>query len=291
MEPYKENQIRKDSLFPVDIFIQDNQKNHVIVQPHWHDCLEILYILEGTAHQQVNDKFFEVRKFDLVILHEGDVHATFFNRDDDTKILVLKFLPKIIDSNLHGIFESKYISAFLNNQVNHICHLADTHKNASVIYGLMMGLYEEFITKEAGYEIFIKGYIFQLIASLIRSDVLKVYGNLYKENDLVRLDKLIKHIENHYNEGIDLEEASKILNLSYSYLSRYFKKITGRTFKEYVDFVKICEVEKMILSKNISISQAAYEAGFCNVSSFNRVFKRVRGYTPGEIKRSKTTNN
>ena len=47
-------------------------------------------------------------------------------------------------------------------------------------------------------------------------------------------------------------------------------------------------MEKLLLSKSMNVSEAAYEAGFCNVSSFNRVYKRVRGYTPNEIKKTKT---
>jgi YesN/AraC family two-component response regulator len=105
------------------------------------------------------------------------------------------------------------------------------------------------------------------------------------------LNQLLKYIEEHYKERIDLEEAAKMLNMSYFYLSRYFKKMTGRNFKEYLDFVRVCEAEKLIVTKDVNISQVAYEIGFCNVSSFNRVFKRVRGYAPREIKRTKSAKN
>ena len=91
----------------------------------------------------------------------------------------------------------------------------------------------EFIKKEPGYEIFIKGYIYQLIASLIRSGI---YTPLSKEADLLALDQLFKYIELNYSRSIKLEEAAKMYNFSYSYFSKYFKKVTGRTFKEYVDF-------------------------------------------------------
>jgi len=46
--------------------------------------------------------------------------------------------------------------------------------------------------------------------------------------------------------------------------------------------------EKLILSKDVNISETAYEVGFYNVSSFNRVFKRIRKYPPGDIKKSRT---
>jgi AraC-like DNA-binding protein len=291
MEPYKEDLIHHNLPFPVDIFINDNLIENISANPHWHECYEILYMLEGAAEQQINNKFFKAQKHDLIILNEGDIHSTYCGQEENTKILVIKFMPEIVDSSYGKIFESKYILSFLNYKIDNIHHLTDMSKNSVKIYNLMMGLYEEFAKKDTGYEIYIKGYIYQLIACLIRDGIIKAYNQVTKENELMKLDVLFKYIEENYNSKINLKKAAAMLNLSDSYFSRYFKKITGRTFKEYIDFVKICEVEKLILSTNMNISQAAYEAGFCNVSSFNRVFKRVKGYPPGDIKKSRTAKN
>ncbi len=288
MRPFKEELINREQEFPVDIFIRDSRKENIMADPHWHDCYEILYILSGTAEQQINNRYFKAKKNDLVILNEGDIHSTYCDPEEETRILVIKFLPEIVDSVHPKSFESKYILSFLNYRSESICHLTDTAINSAVVYRLMMGLYQEFEEKRTGYEIYIKGYIYQLIASLIRNGIIGNYGSAAGDDGIIKLDVLFKYIEKNYNTEINLQKAADILNLSYSYFSRYFKKITGRTFKEYIDFVRICEVEKLILSGNANISQAAYEAGFCNVSSFNRVFKRVRGYPPGNIKKTKT---
>jgi len=288
MEPYKEDLIHHNSPFPVDVFISDNLIKNISANPHWHECCEILYILEGTAEQQINNKLFKAQKYDLIILNEGDIHSTYCGQGENTKILVIKFMPEFVDSSYGKIFESKYILSFLNYKSDNVHHLTDMPKKLVKIYNLMMGLYDEFTNKDMGYEIYIKGYIYQLIACLFRDGIIKAYNQVTKENEMMKLDVLFKYIEEHYNTKINLKKAASMLNFSDSYFSRYFKRITGRTFKEYIDFVKTCEVEKLILSTNMNISQAAYEAGFCNVSSFNRVFKRVKGYPPGDIKKSKT---
>ena len=59
---YKEELLRQSSLFPVEIFISDNLIETVQVNSHWHECIEILFILEGTAEQQVKDRYFHVVK-------------------------------------------------------------------------------------------------------------------------------------------------------------------------------------------------------------------------------------
>lgn len=291
MEPYKENLITHSQYFPVDVFIQDNLKSHVVANLHWHDCFEILYMLEGSARLQINENHFLVEKHDLIILNEGDIHSAYCVKGEDVRILVIKFMPEIIERSSAVLFESKYIIPFLRYRNGKIFHLGDQKMHSS-LKNLMMGIYEEFEKKDTGYEIYIKGYIFQMIADLTRKGIISVYNPDIKENDIIiKIDTLLKYIESNYNTKIDLKTAAKMMNFSSSYFSRYFKSITGRTFKEYINFVKVSEAEKLIISTDMNISQAAYEAGFSNVSSFNRVFKNIRGYSPGNLKKSKTAKN
>lgn len=64
MKPFKEELINRNLEFPVDIFIRDNSKEKVTADPHWHDCYEILYILQGSAEQQINNRNFKALKTD-----------------------------------------------------------------------------------------------------------------------------------------------------------------------------------------------------------------------------------
>lgn len=288
MNSYKEEILSHDEAFPVEVFISDNQKDTIYVEPHFHECVEILFMLEGNANQQVNNHSISLEKHDMLILNEGDIHSTYCEPFIDTKILVIKFMPEIINSSGTRNFESKYIYAFMYNKSNRAYHLADILRNSGDIYTTMMELLTEYTEKKPGYEIYIKGYLYQIIGGLIRNQVITSHDSAKSVGDIKKIDTVLKYIEKHYYNKIDLKTAAKLLNLSESYFCRYFKRMTGRTFKDYINFVRICEVEKLILSRDINISEAAYEVGFCNVSSFNRVFKRIRKYPPGDIKKSIT---
>ena len=130
MRPYKEELIKREQEFPVDIFIRDSRIEKIYSDPHWHDCYEILYILEGSAQQQINNKNFKAMKNDLIILNEGDIHSTYCDPLENTRILVVKFLTDVVDSLYPRYFESKYIVSFLNYRSENIYHLADTSVNS-----------------------------------------------------------------------------------------------------------------------------------------------------------------
>lgn len=288
MEAYKEDLITINDPFPVEVFIQNNEKAPIIVEPHWHDCIEVLYILEGQARQQVNEQTFYVEAGDVLVISKGDIHGTWCERNDVCKILVLKFLPDVIKSS--SIYDSKYIHAFLQNKKSGMHYLKKDAFKKSNIRECFMGVLREYENKELAHEIFIKGYIHQIIAILIRNGTLTIYPQLPQEDELQLINPLIVYIERHYDECITLQQAANMVNMSYYHFSRYFKKVTGRNFKEYVDFVRVSEAERRLISSNKLISEIAYEVGYNNLSSFNRVYKRIRGYPPSKLNRAKTDN-
>lgn len=86
------------------------------------------------------------------------------------------------------------------------------------------------------------------------------------------------------NEQMTLGEIGELLNLNESYFCRLFKKATGSTFTEYLNFVRICKAEHMI-KNGASISESAYGVGFSSLSYFNRVFKKYKFCSPSDYKK------
>ena len=96
-----------------------------------------------------------------------------------------------------------------------------------------------------------------------------------------------EYIKQHFREKISVAEIGRSVHLSGSYLSHIFSETFGRTITEYLTNVRV-EYAKTLLSKpEMSISEAAYESGFEDVSYFSRVFKKTEGITPRDYKKKK----
>jgi YesN/AraC family two-component response regulator len=62
---------------------------------------------------------------------------------------------------------------------------------------------------------------------------------------------------------------------------RYFKKHTLKTYVTFLNEVRINEACKKIVSENFdSLASVAYQTGFTNAVTFNRVFKKITGQPP-----------
>jgi len=279
---YKEEIDFNGSVIPFSIVINENIEEEVEIGEHWHDWYQILYLLDGHATLSIADETSQLKKDDLVILSRGDIHSFATNPLLKTSYIVIMFHPSLLEQVGTQIFESKYIHTFLDSFKSLIYSVDEGNLYYTPLRQLIFALYREYDQKEVGHELYIKGYIYQLIAVFMRCDLFSV---TYKKNTtLKKVDDLLKYIEENYKDNLDLKQISKLLNLSYSYCSKYFKEVTGKTFKSYLDFVRISEAEKLILLLDYTVTEAAYEVGYSSVSSFNRTFKRVKGYVPSRLK-------
>lgn len=102
-----------------------------------------------------------------------------------------------------------------------------------------------------------------------------------------RLNDVFNFVLNNYKNEITLSGISEIANLSEPAFCRYFKKRTRKTFFDFLNELRISEACKLLLNKDLSISEAAFEVGFNNISNFNRKFKSIIGLTPTEYSKRK----
>ena len=89
-----------------------------------------------------------------------------------------------------------------------------------------------------------------------------------------------------YNNDISALDCAKAVNISYSYFSRTFQKITGKQFRRYLNEIRINHAEKLMMLTNRSITEIAMECGFNDVSYFISQYKSLRGVTPNKFRKS-----
>ena len=88
-----------------------------------------------------------------------------------------------------------------------------------------------------------------------------------------------------FTQKISLNDVSEVAAMTPSAFSRHFKRHANKTFSNFLSQIRIGYACKLILEKDLSISQACFESGFQTLSNFNRQFKEITGYNPLKYKR------
>ena len=93
------------------------------------------------------------------------------------------------------------------------------------------------------------------------------------------------YVQQHLSDEINMALVANMLNLSYSYFSKLFKKETGQTFTQYIVDVKMQAAASMLLAGKRT-SEIAAELGYLAPQNFNRAFLNYWRCTPGEYRKA-----
>lgn len=103
-----------------------------------------------------------------------------------------------------------------------------------------------------------------------------------KNNDLLSL--ITKFIDDNIDKNISLLQLADEMKLSYTYMSKYFKRKMNMSFVEYVQIKKIRAAQTLLQNTDLNIVDIAEKMGFNTANTFFRTFKKVTGVTPNEYR-------
>lgn len=97
-------------------------------------------------------------------------------------------------------------------------------------------------------------------------------------------DKLVRMIQERYDQEITLEACAKELMYHPIYLSRVFKKETGITFSDYLSDYRMKIAKVMLETTDLKISEIGERIQYKNISAFIRSFRKMYHVTPGKYR-------
>ncbi len=111
---------------------------------------------------------------------------------------------------------------------------------------------------------------------------LREKNEILKEKYSPIIFQLLQYIQQNYHEDYSLADYASKMNVSYTHLSRMFKKEVGLGFAEYTNKIKVNQAKLLLVEGDKSIKHISELAGFQGYNYFFRVFKDIEGVPPIE---------
>jgi len=263
-----------------DINIDIHYYNHRICTPDWviipriTPFINFTYIVSGRGEFIVNDVRYPVKSGDLVCVQKGSKESASVNSDD---------LMDCYCVNVYAKDQSGNDVLFPFQTVTHI----GIHED---LIAHFQNLTATWLLREPCYKLKARA-IFMLILAKCHQLVFCNDYNEYRRNgnsnNQKRIDMVLQYILSHYDEQISINEMAKMTKLSPLYFGALFKQETGKTFREYLNMIRINQAENLLNSGMYTVSEAAASCGFSDVFYFSKVFKKYRGVSPSEVLKRK----
>lgn len=290
LQPYfEEIKTSPDGIrYPFECFISDSKGDNFNILPHWHYYIELLYFLEGSAKIFVGGEYSNVTVGDFVLMNSREVHSIQSEKGIHTRYIVIKFDYEVLYTTSRTVFEAKYILPFILSKFRHQKVFNSVELEGTGIREIIQEIYQEYLNKNYGFELAVRNGIGRLFLWVIRDWEKKgirfEVQAVPKDIDIQKLQEVFEYLDKHYYEELSVEEMARMSSMSYSYFSRFFKKVTGKNFTDYLNYIRVTEAEKLLLTTSMNITEIALNTGFTNSSYFIKQFKHYKGISPKQFK-------
>lgn len=262
------------------------RRDPVLFENHWHESMEIIYMTEGEARFQCNSRTIRAGRGDLVIINSCDLHGGYLLSESVSYYCAI-FDTELLRTSAADICGPKYIDPIREHRIM----FKNLISRDDEIERLMGGLIDEYRAREPGYELAVKGLLFQIIAILLRRHrdaSLSEEDIDSRRRHLVRMEPVVRFLEENCSGEVRVNDAAALVNMSRYHFCRSFKRATGRTLSDYVNQIRVNKAEYRLKNSTENITRIAMDLGFNDINYFSRTYKRYKGQTPSESRRGKT---
>lgn len=272
---------------PVECIEMQKKDENPDLYAHFHDYVELLYLYSGQMKVWLNGLEHEFLQGELIIINSGETHRL-ESVAPSSSYYVIKFSPEILYGGSGTGRETRCILPFLSSASTHPRVFSEEFISLSQIPSLIRDAVNEWNNKKPGYELALKGdvlKIFRFVVGYLDEQGVEIKysagaGTLYAVmSDIV--DRINKNFVR-----VDERKLAEEYDFSYSYFSRSFKQLMNMSFKEYVNFLRINEAQRLLLTTEKSVAEIADALGFSSPSHFVNVFKRTMGRAPKQYRKA-----
>lgn len=262
------------SSFTLRSFDESNDCNH----PHWHfhPEYEIVYVSNGKGKRHIGDHISHFESGDLIFLGPNLPH--------------FGFTEEVFEEHMEIVIQMKedFLGQdFLNKpEMGAIKHLFERSRQ-----GLSFGdplkhrigqRLKEMLEQNSFDRLLTLLSILQEMAQSETYEMLNASGFALEVNaqDQDRIEAIYKYVQQNFQDEVQLEEAARLVSMTVPAFCRYFKKLTRKTFSQFVNEFRIAHACRLLGDDSLTIAAVSFESGFNNLSHFNRQFKSITELSP-----------
>lgn len=269
------------SRFGIDIFDTFGRYNYHKMQSnlpkHSHqDMVEVCYLVRGHQSYFVGEERFDMYGGDIFITHPGEMHGT--GSEPEEKGALYWFILKMPREGVDFLGVDCRGALEIFNRLNSLPkRLFKIGIELELIFKRIISIY----TKEPSTlnTIELKNQLLTLLLEIIQK------GETQRERQYsLRITETLDYIDTNIFTSVTLEGLAKRCSLSLSRFKHLFKVEVGIPPSEYIMRRKMDIAKELVLCKDYSISDVAYELDFSSASYFSTVFKQYHGLSPKAIR-------
>lgn len=256
----------------------ENIKSHIW---HYHPEIELIFVCGGSGKRQIGSNISYFTDGDLILIGSNLPHCGMTNENTKNDYeVVIQFPVDFLGSDFWKATEMNRILSMLETAKSGIV-FGEEVKNA-------LKTRIEALTEATSLNKLL--ILIEILDELSHTNDYKIlnaskYYLQTQKEDNDRINIIFNYVKDHFKEQITLETVAELSNMTVPSFCRYFKKITNKTFTQFVNEYRITHSLKLLAEQPMSITEVCYDSGFNNFSYFNKTFKEHTQMSPSQYRK------
>lgn len=243
------------------------------LQPHVHDFFHLAYVQRGALIFHADGVPYPLSHGSLILLPPGVTHA--IPGDSHNLCSQIEVMFRLTDPLLQGLLDTRTVRA-----LHDAAHLEPLFSYIQLHYTSADPLRIQCTAS------FLQTILFSLLTG-DQNSCEDFVGYVDPRGYSPLVQHILTQIEKEFNSKYDLSRLALSLGFNKNYLCTVFRRETGITISEYVNYRRIRAILITLqyngYIQDVPMHALANEFGYGNASYFNRVFKKFTGMTPTEF--------
>ncbi|MCI8484633.1 MAG: AraC family transcriptional regulator [Lachnospiraceae bacterium] len=261
-----------------------NRYHEKSVEWHWHNELELSFVVAGPVECYVGKEKVELQSGDALFVNQGIIHR--FASGSGAVMVHYVFGSEFISpfgSRIHTQYVLPVlVSSLLLKKIE-----GESAEGQSILKN-MIRMHSELEIQAEAWELRVKNcmlHVWNDLYGMLKEELLSLSGNKTKNDNrtYARIRKMLNYIHRNYGEEMTLEEIAESADISKSEALRCFKAGLQTTPMAYLTQYRLNCAKDLLQKGQDSVQKIALKCGFDNSSYFCKVFKKHLGISPLEF--------
>jgi AraC-like DNA-binding protein/quercetin dioxygenase-like cupin family protein len=239
---------------------------------HYHDFNKIIIFISGNTTYTIEGKNYVLQPYDIVLVNAGEIHRPSVLDNSAYERIIIYVSPQFLNTFSEEDYDLNYCFNRAKQEHSNVLRIHSMEK--SKLFQVCQELEYSFSDNAFAKELYQKILFLEFMIQLNRTAILNNINYLDSAKDNTKLIQIIDYINEHLADEISIDSLSAQFYLSRYYLMHFFKEETGYTIGNYVTEKRLLLAKSMV-QNGCNITEACFQSGFKNYSTFSRAFKKA----------------
>ncbi len=244
---------------------------------HYHDFNKIVILIRGNVTYCIEGKSYDLKPYDMVLVKAGDVHCPVVHSSAVYERIIIYISPEFLCAHKNDSYDLGYCFLRATKEKSNVLRIPSMQ--SSKLYQVCRELEGSFQDEDYAGELYQNLLFLEFMIHLNRAVLHDSLTYMDTASSNEKILSVLEFLNTHLTEDITIDSLAEQFFTSKYYLMHSFKEETGYTIGSYLTMKRLRYARELI-ADGMPVTQACFECGFKNYSTFSRSYKKNFGVSP-----------